>query len=460
MSVLNTDAVVRSIPLARNRDSLSEGSPVPEPRGDRKEPRTNRNVHFWFAVIFLIYTVDWADRSLVSAVLPSVKEEFGLSDAKAGLMSGTLFVGLGLLALPTGMLVDRFSRKYMIVIMTSIWSAATWATGLASSYTGLLLSRLGVGAGEAGYNPAGYALIAAWYPERLRGTMVGIFNIAQLLGGGLGIAVAGWFTYHYGWRSAFGVMAVPGFVLALLMLFAPDYKTVRLGARDSREVKAGPKETLRFILTNRTLLLIFLVQMPVSYYIYAVSVWGITLCMRAYHITLTNSAWLIGLITLLATMGPLTSGWLSDRLTRKNPAGRITVAMIFLALPLVFHSIMFLGPSFGASAGVGLIAASLAQFCLAGQWGTLVAAGLDLVPPHYRGTCQSFFPLFQSLSAVWAGSATGYLSDLFGLSIALEITLVVSIGTGLILLWLARRNYLIDYERQKAIGSFAVETGV
>ena len=183
--------------------------------------------NFWFTVIFLIYAVDWADRSLISAVLPSIKEEFGLSDAKVGMMSGFLFIGLGLLAVPTGLLVDRFSRKYMIVIMTSVWSAAIWSMGMATSFAGLAISRLGVGAGEAGYNPAGYALISAWYPRRIRGLMVGIFNIAQPLGGGLGAVLAGWITFHYGWRSVFGIMAIPGFILAALMLFAPDYKTVK-----------------------------------------------------------------------------------------------------------------------------------------------------------------------------------------------------------------------------------------
>ena len=45
-------------------------------------------------------------------------------------------------------------------------------------------SRILVGAGEAGYNPAGYALIAAWYPQRMRGFMVGVFDMAQPLGVG------------------------------------------------------------------------------------------------------------------------------------------------------------------------------------------------------------------------------------------------------------------------------------
>ena len=101
-----------------------------------------------------------------------------------------------------------------------------WQNPMAS----LLAARILVGAGEAGYNPAGYALIAAWYPQRLRGTMVGLFNMAQPLGVGLGLIMGGRIPgcSSFGWRAVFGVLALPGIVLALLMLFAPDYKTRRV----------------------------------------------------------------------------------------------------------------------------------------------------------------------------------------------------------------------------------------
>ena len=366
-----------------------------------------RKTNFWFTVIFLIYAVDWADRSLIGAVLPSIKEEFGLSDAKVGMMSGFLFIGLGLLALPTGLLVDRFSRKYMIVIMTSVWTPRSGRWGLATSFAGLAISRLGVGAGEAGYNPAGYALISAWYPRRIRGTMVGIFNIAQPLGGGLGAVLAGWVTFHYGWRSVFGIMAIPGFILAAMMLFAPDYKTVKADVRMAQGGKAGALQTLRFILANRTLLLIFLAQLPIVFYIYAATTWSTTFFMRTFNIDVQYAAGLLAVATIFVSMGPAVCGWFSDWLTRGDPRGRITAALILLVIAIAFHSLAYLGPMAGLSLMGSIAAASLGQFCIAGHWGTLVAAGLDLVPIQYRGSCQSFFPLFQSMAAIWAGAARG-----------------------------------------------------
>jgi MFS family permease len=416
--------------------------------------------NLWFTVIFLIYAIDWADRSLISAVLPSIKEEFGLSDAKVGMMSGFLFIGLGLLALPTGVLVDQFSRKYMIVIMTSVWSAASWSMGMATSFTGLAVSRLAVGAGEAGYNPAGYALISAWYPQRIRGTMVGIFNIAQPLGGGLGAVLAGWITFHYGWRSVFGIMAIPGFALAALMLFSPDYKTVKANPRKPGTVNAGPRKTLGFILKNRTLVLIFLAQLPIVFYIYAGTTWTTTFFMRTFDIDVGYAAGLTAVATLFVSVGPAVCGWFSDWLTRGNPAGRITAALILLVIAITFHSVLYVGPMVGISLMGALVAASLGQFCIAGHWGTLVAAGLDLVPLQYRGSCQSFFPLFQSITAIWAGAGAGLLSDWLGLAWAMELTLLIGFSSGFLILWVAQRGYLMDYKRQRALEDYPVETAL
>jgi MFS family permease len=417
-----------------------------------------RNRTFWFTVIFLIYAMDWADRSLVSEIMSGMKAEFGLSDAKTGLMSGFLFIGLGLLAVPTGLLVDRFSRKYMIAIMTAVWSVATWAMGQAGSFAGLAAARLAVGAGEAGYNPAGYALISAWYPKRIRGTMVGIFNVAQPLGGGLGGAVAGWIAYRYGWRSVFGILALPGLMLAALMLLAPDYRTVRVDGGEPHSGKAGPLETLRFILTNRTLLLIFLAQLPIVFYIYAAATWSTTFFMRTFNLNVGYAATIIGVATLFVSLGPAACGWLSDRLAHKQPSGRITASLVLLVIAIAFHSLVYLGPLVNFSLLGTVVTASVGQFCIAGHWGTLVAAGLDLVPLPYRGSCQSFFPLFQSLTAVWAGTATGFLSDRCGLALALELTLLFGFSLGFLILWFARRGYMTDYQRQKSLGTFAVET--
>ena len=415
--------------------------------------------HSWFGVIWIIYLIDYADRFAISAVLPAIQQEFALNDAQLGLMSGSLFLGLALLAVPCGFAVDRYSRTYMITLMTLVWSAATWGTGMAKSFGALVFARVLVGAGEAGYNPAGYALISAWYPQRLRGTMVGLFNMAQPLGVGLGIMLAGHLAADFGWRAVFGVLALPGVVLALLMLFAPDYKTRKVEPDGSRSVKPGLGDTLRYIAGNRTLQLIYLAQLPIAMYIMACAIWGPTLFVRQYGLSLAESASMVGIITIVAGFGAVVGGWYSDRISRGNPGARVTVCLLYLAVPLAFHSVTFIGSMVGTPLAVVVASFCFGQFFAAANWGTLVAASLDQSPPPYRASCQSFLPMFQAIAALLAGIVSGLLSNQLGLPMTLEILLVAGMLTAILLLRAARRHYDADYQSQQRLGKFTLDLG-
>jgi MFS family permease len=417
--------------------------------------------HMWFGLITVIYLFDIADRNVVAAALPAIQKEFALSDGAAGLLGSSLYLTLGLFVVPAGFLVDRWSRKYMIAIMSTLWSVATMATGLASSYASLLISRLFVGLGEAGYNPAGYALIAAWYPERLRGRMVGIFNTAQPIGTIIGIGIGGYIVHHFGWRYVFGLLAIPSLIVGLLILFAPDYRTKKVQqgfTREAKPVKATPLEVLRFIGSNKTLLLVFMAQLPLAFFIVALSVWAPTFFARQFGLDLADASKAVAIVVLAAAIGPIVGGWLSDRLSARQLHGRITATLLLLAVAFVFYTAGFLGKAYlGMGLGATLTVLAVAQFSFAGHWGSLVAAGLDLVPPHYRGTCQSFLPLCQALTGSWSAGAVGLLSDQMGLSVALQVAMVGGIAIASILLLLAVRTYASDHSRRKAMGAFALE---
>ena len=363
--------------MANGISATSDVSGTPAVAAQPEDIRVGATTHSWFAVIWLIYLIDYADRFAVSAVLPAIQEEFSLSDSQLGLMSGSLFLGLAILAVPCGLAVDRFSRKYMITLMTLVWSAATWSTGMAKSFGGLVAARIVVGAGEAGYNPAGYSLIAAWYPERMRGTMVGMFNMAQPLGIGLGIVLAGHLASEFGWRTVFGVLALPGAILALVMMFAPDYKTSKLDKGASETIKPGIGESLRYIKNNRTLKLIYLAQLPITLYIMTCGIWGPTFFIRQYGLSLSSAATAVGIITIIAGFGALCGGYFSDRVSRGNPRARITVCLFYLAVPLLFHSVAFIGSTSGLSWPMFVVCYGIGQFFAAANWGTLVAASLE-----------------------------------------------------------------------------------
>jgi sugar phosphate permease len=299
-------------------------------------------------------------------------------------------------------------------------------------------------------------LIAAWYPQHMRGTMVGLFQMAQPLGVGLGIMLAGHLAAEFGWRAVFGVLALPGIVLALVMLFAPDYKTKQVSASGEKVVRPGIMETLRYIASNRTLQMIYLAQLPITLYIMTCAMWGPMFFVRQYGLSLASAASAVGMITIIAGFGALCGGWFSDRVSRGNPRFRITVCLLYLAIPLVFHSVAIIGSIRGLSWPLFVICFGVGQFFAAANWGTLVAAGLDQSPPQYRATSQSFLPMFQAIAALGAGVVSGLLSDRIGLPLTMWALLVVGMIGGMLLLNVARKSYDDDQRKTDALGSFTV----
>ena len=115
----------------------------------------------------------------------------------------------------------------MVAIMTAFWSVATLACAFTRNYFQLLVARAFIGIGEAGYAPAGTALLSAAYPEKKRARVMGIWNISIPVGIGIGMALGGIIAKYWGWKHAFGLVSIPGFLLAIWAWRLQDYKTVR-----------------------------------------------------------------------------------------------------------------------------------------------------------------------------------------------------------------------------------------
>jgi MFS family permease len=178
----------------------------------------------WFAVLWGMLFFDMVDRYTLAACLPYIKQTFQLTDAQSGVIASAFSIAIVAAVIPVSLIAHKWSRRKVCSIMVAVWSIATWATGFAKGYGALFASRLGIGAGEAGYLPVSMALISAWYPKDKRGVMIGWLQSAVSAGATVGLMLAGWLAYTYGWRACFGIVAVPGFILAVLGWFMPDFK--------------------------------------------------------------------------------------------------------------------------------------------------------------------------------------------------------------------------------------------
>ncbi len=199
-----------------------------------------------FTLLFVIYMVDYIDRYVVSGLVPYLKATvekggLGFSDTQCALLMAAVYWSIVVLTFPLSILLDRWRRMRSIGIMVTLWSLATGACAFAKSFPQLFTARVGVGVGEAGYVPGGYALIAAYFPEKKRDLMNGFWNASIPLGVVIGTVLGGFIAVHFGWRHAFGLMAIPGLILAFLFFLTKDYKTVELTKTVARAAKPPEK---------------------------------------------------------------------------------------------------------------------------------------------------------------------------------------------------------------------------
>ena len=110
----------------------------------------------WYVVVLLtlVHIVAYIDRYLMSLLIEPIKATLSLTDFQIGLLIGPAFVFFFVvLGLPLGWLADRKSRRTILAIGIALWSVMTAACGMAKSFGGLFLARIGVGIGEASAAP-------------------------------------------------------------------------------------------------------------------------------------------------------------------------------------------------------------------------------------------------------------------------------------------------------------------
>ena len=177
---------------------------------------TPRYTNYVFSLLFLLYMFDYIDRMVVGSLTPFIQEDWGISDKQVGALSSIVYWSIVALTLPISALVDRWSRRKTIGAMATIWSLATAACALTTNFAGLMFARGFIGVGEAGYAPGGSAMISAMYPKEKRSFIMGLWNASIPLGSAIGIALGAVIATNLGWKSAFGIVALPGLILALL----------------------------------------------------------------------------------------------------------------------------------------------------------------------------------------------------------------------------------------------------
>lgn len=177
---------------------------------------TTRTAIFFLIVMAATYVINAMDRQVFPVLVPYVMKTYGFSLKEAGLLSTVFTLGLGLAGIPTGYLLDRSSRKTVMVVGVLFYSVFTILTVLAIGFSDMIIYRAMTGIGE-GMQVAAVFAAAGNFFHRHRTLVIGVLNVAYGIGGFIGPMLGTKFTIATGsWHTPFYFYGVIGIVSALV----------------------------------------------------------------------------------------------------------------------------------------------------------------------------------------------------------------------------------------------------
>lgn len=390
------------------------------------------------ALLLGINLFNYIDRYILAAVEPNIRATFfALDDPNAMAMTGSLataFLVTYMLSAPAlSWLIDRFSRWMIVGICVLLWSMATAASGLAATFVLLFLSRIFIGIGEGGYGPAGPAILADYFPVKLRGRVMAVFCCAIPVGSALGYVLGGLINTHLGWRWAFYIVALPGLLLGLSCFSQQDPRT----KRNSREPpKRAGKEDYLALLRTRAFVFNCLAQTAMTFALGGLAFW-----MPAYLIYRDQSPALatpvFGGITVVAgLLSTLLGGFVADRMQKRYPGSYFLVSGLgmLLAVPLFLATLFISFPM----AWVTLFGAVFFVFLNTGPSNAALA---NVAAPEVRATAFALnILIIHALGDAISPPLLGFVAGRWNLNVAFFVLSGAMLVSGAI--WLLGMNYL------------------
>jgi sugar phosphate permease len=276
--------------------------------------------------------INFFDRVNLSVAITPLKSEFGLSTVAIGYLLSTYSWTYVLLQLPSGPVLDRYGVKPVIRISAFLWSVASFATGLARGFAGIISARLLLGVAEAPTFPGNAKAIGVWFPRTERGLATAIFDASAKFASGIGIPIVAIVVHYWGWRMSFvftGVLSLGYFALFWFVyrdpagdprLSLPEREHIAAGGgRDEAAVDPSRVASLFFLLRRKKVWGLALGMAAYNYNFYLFLTWLPGYLSTALHLNILQSGFYTAIPWLAATVSDLlVGGWLVDHLIRSG----------------------------------------------------------------------------------------------------------------------------------------------
>ena len=368
----------------------------------------------WYVlfIMMLAYTINIADRYVMSTVLEQIRLELHLTDGGVAFLTGVslalFYVGMGI---PLSWLADRSSRRNLLAASITVWSLMTALCGLSRGYWQLLLARIGVGVGEAGGTPSCNSIVCDYFPASRRPMALTIFALGAPIGAWLGADMAGAVASAYGWRAAFLVLGVPGVLLASIIMLT--IREPKRGCLDEVTDEATPTlmETLKFLFSQKSA-----VHVLMGSGVSALWGWGLmwftpTFIQRTYSLDVGAAGAVVGPIHLvMGILASLLTAWLLSRPAFVDPRRIVWLLGGVTGIATVPSILAYYTHSLPLATTMWWLFIPAIYFYI----GPAFALGQNLAPPKMRAMFSAVALLVANVfNLIVAPQGVGLLSDWF-----------------------------------------------
>ncbi|WMY73862.1 MFS transporter [Buttiauxella selenatireducens] len=408
------------------------------------ESKKGKNTRYLILlIIFIVTTINYADRATLSIAGTEVAKELQLSAISMGYIFSAFGWAYLLMQIPGGWLLDRYGSKKVYTYSLFFWSLFTFMQGFVDmvplAYAGIsmFIMRFMLGFSEAPSFPANARIVAAWFPTKERGTASAIFNSAQYFSLALFSPLLGWLTFAWGWEHVFTVMGGIGFVLTFLwvkFIHNPtdhprmskeelDYITkggavVDMDHKKPGAVVQGPKlHYIKQLLTNRMMLGVFFGQYFINTITWFFLTWFPIYLVQDKGMSILKVGMVASIPALCGFAGGVLGGVFSDSLIKRGYS--LTVARkIPIVLGMLLASTIILC-NYTDSTALVIVLMAFAFFGKGfGALGWPVIA--DTAPKEMVGLCGAVFNVFGNVASIVTPLVIGYLvSELHSFNAAL-----------------------------------------
>ena len=377
-----------------------------------EQATTQKQSRYWITTIIIFFfgwVLLYAGRSVFSPVMKEVGMDFSLTGAQTGGIMSLFFIAYTVLQIPSGMLGDKIGRKLVLVVGFFLYAISIGLVSLSTSYIMFVALWMLAGAAQGTYYGPQYALSSEAIPKKWLALGSAIIGSGMSFGIALGYNLSSIMVSNYetSWKMPFFAIAIPIFILAVVMLiFLKEKAPVIEGQKTLGDQPDAPKGSFWDLFKNRNLVMAYITIFCSIYGFFVIITWLPYYLENERGMDKVYAANIASIVPWISIIGTIIFSYLSDRMGKRKP---IVLFMMPLSLIAIFGIVY--STSDAALIGVLILYGFIGKISLNP---VLLALCADYAPRTSLSTAFGLYNFFGMSASTIAPFMTGYIADTTG----------------------------------------------